>query len=181
MDNDALDEFRERISLANMNVNEILGYEPSAGKVLLYLSMVAALDCADAEDPEAAVASDLEIIPNVVELALRECGDKGIVPDLDLTIPELDRDERLDLFIDAQGFLEDLISAHMDEFGDGTEEGQILAYNEVVNSIIYMCSVVCARCKKKDVALDYIRNEIPSTYRFIKEECSLVPKESIGL
>ena len=179
MDDEIIQEFNERLSLANMNVSELLGYEPSVGKVLLYLSMVAALDCSDAEDPEAAVETDKDVIANITELAIGRGFDFGKESSLEFEDPKLNDDEWLELFLDAQGFLDDLIEAHTKEFGKDTDEELNLAYNEVGNSIVYMCAVLCARCKDRDKALNYVKENIPSVYRFITEECSLVPRDSV--
>ena len=177
MDELTTEEFKERLIAADDNVKELLGYEPSAGKIVLYLAMAAALDCADAAEPDDAVASDIEIIRNIVELAPtvedREAGKN------EFKEPVLDDDEWLDLFLDAQGFLEDVINSHLEEFGGDTEDQRIDAYTEVSNTLVYMCASACTMCADVKKALEFCRASIEETYKFINEECTLVSKDEI--
>lgn len=178
MGDTSLMDFLERMKIANENADTILGYEPSVGKVILYLSMAAACDCADAMKPDEAVETDIDVMNAVVPLARTNIGkwSKG-----GLTFdrkPEFNEDEWLDTFLDAQGFLEDTIKSHIDAYGD-TPEGKAAAFNEVSNIIVYMISAICARCQDPTVPSEYAAESIRKTYRFIREECTLVPKEKM--
>ena len=179
MDTVTMDEFKGRIEAADNNVRTLTEYEPSMPKVILYLAMSAALDCADAEDPDEAIATDLDIIGRIVELTGMIKGERDIVTHKFDNEPALDDDEWLEMFLDAQGFLEDVIKAHVDEYGDSTEEERIMAFTETSNSIVYMCASACSSCDDIPRALRYCRSSIERTYKYITEECTLVPKDEI--
>ena len=175
MNGDGISEFLERIKNANENADTLLGYEPSVGKMILYLSMAAACDCADAVDPDKAVESDIEVIGSVTEFAhanLNKWSGKNLTFDKK---PEFSEDEWLDTFVDAQGFLDDIISAHVKTYGD-TPEGKEKAFLEVSNILVYMISAICARCDNPDIPRKFAEESIGKTYRFIREECTRVPK-----
>ena len=177
MDELTMEEFKDRLGAADENVKELLGFEPSIGKILLYLSMSAALDCADAAEPDDAVASDIEIIDNIIDLASTlEGREEG---KLEFAEAVLDEQEWLDLFLDAQGFLEDVINSHLEEFGGETEDERIDAYTEVSNSLVYMCASACTMCTDPRKAFISCKASIEETYQFINEECTLVSKDEI--
>ncbi len=177
MDELTIEEFNERLCAADDNIKELLGFEPSVGKIILYVTMAAALDCADAAEPEEAISSDKEIIGNIVELAPEAEGRK--IEPYDFKEPVLDDDEWLDLFLDAQGFLEDIINSHLEEFGGDTEDERMDAYTEVSNSLVYMCASACSMCSDPKKALEFCRSSMDETFRFINEECTLVSKDEI--
>lgn len=172
------DEFDDRMKVANENVDTLIGYEPSVMNVILYLSMCAALDCSDAERPDEALESDIDVLRNVADEVtpkIQGWGWKHITME---SRPEPEGDDRLDLFMDAQGFLEDMIGDHLELFDD-TEEGRNEAYVEVSNMIVYMIAAICSRCDDKDKALTYAIDSMRRTFVFIRDECTLIPKEEL--
>ncbi len=174
-----LDDFTGRMKTANDNVNSILGYEPSIGKVILYLSMAAASDCADAMDPEEAVESDICVIETVVPLACQTARSWSSDEIIEFgKEPELNNNEWLDMFLDAQGFLDDVIEEHLKMFGESDEERQN-AFNEVSNTLVYMISAACARCSNALAPMKFAEAMIRKTYAYIKDECKLVPRDEI--
>lgn len=177
MDDLTIEEFKERLSAADDNVKELLGFEPSVGRIILYLSMAAALDCADAAEPDDAITSDMEIIDNILDLVPTVEGRK--VEKTEFKEPVVDDDEWLDLFLDAQGFLEDVINSHLEEYGGDTEEQRVDAYTEVSNTLVYMCASACSMCDDPSKAAIFCRESIKETYKFINEECTLVSKDEI--
>lgn len=179
MDTITMDEFKGRVEAADNNVRTLAEYEPSMPKVILYLAMSAALDCADAEDPDEAVATDLDIIGRITDLMGTIKDERNIETYRFDAEPVLDDDEWLEMFLDAQGFLEDVIKAHVDEYGDSTEEERITAFTETSNSIVYMCASACSSCDDISRALKFCRSSIERTHKYIVEECALVPKDEI--
>ena len=172
------DEFKERMKVANENVDTLIGYEPSVMNVILYLSMCAALDCSDAERPDEALDSDIDVLRNVTEVVgtkRQEWGWKTIKME---PRPEPEGDERLDMFLDAQGFLEDMIKGHLDIFDD-TDDGRNEAYVEVSNMIVYMIAALCSRCDDPVKAMDYAIDSMNRTFVYIRDECTLIPKEEL--
>ena len=177
MNGDEISGFLERIRNAKENTDTLLSYEPSVGKMILYLSMAAACDCADAVDPDKAVESDIEVIGSVTEFAyanLDKWSDRGLTFDKK---PEFSEDEWLDAFVDAQGFLDDTIDAHVKTYGD-TPEGKEKAFLEVSNILVYMISAICARCDNPDIPREFAEESVRKTYKFIREECTLIPKSA---
>lgn len=172
------DEFDDRMKVANENVDTLIGYEPSVMNVILYLSMCSALDCSDAERPDEALGSDIDVLRNVtdeVTSKIQGWGWKHIAME---PRPEPEGDDRLDLFMDAQGFLEDMIGDHLELFDD-TDEGRNEAYVEVSNMIVYMIAAICSRCDDRDKALTYAIDSMERTFAFIRDECTLIPKEEL--
>jgi len=178
MNAEEIDEFLDRTDAADENVMTLIGYEPSAAKVILYLSMTAALDCADAEDPDAAIETDIEILRNVAEV-MKQYRDVREIDTFTFDEPIIDDEEWLEMFLDAQGFLDDVLNAHLEQFGGSTEEERNYSFEEATNSIIYMCASACTACSDIPKALTYCESSVRRTHTFIEEECTLVPKESI--
>lgn len=172
------DEFCDRMKIANENVDTLIGYEPSVMNVILYLSMCAALDCSDAERPEEALESDIDVLRNVADEVAGRIGGWGWKDIAMEPRPEPEGDDRLDLFMDAQGFLEDMIGDHLELFDD-TDDGRNEAYAEVSNMIVYMIAAICSRCDDKGKAMAYAVDSMRRTFAFIRDECTLIPKEQL--
>lgn len=172
------EEFKGRMEIANENVDTLIGYEPSVMNIILYLSMCAALDCYDAERSDEALDSDIDILYNVTDLVKSKIEGWGWKQlELD-SRPEPEGDDRIELFMDAQGFLEDMINDHLELFDD-TDDGHNEAYLEVSNMIAYMISAVCSRCSDIDKAITYAVDSMRRTFAFIRDECTLIPKEEL--
>ena len=172
------EEFKERMEIANENVDTLIGYETSVMNIILYLSMCAALDCYDAERSDEALDSDIDILYNVTDLVKSKIEGWGWKQlELD-SRPEPEGDDRIELFMDAQGFLEDMINDHLELFDD-TDDGHNEAYLEVSNMIVYMISTICSRCSDIDKAITYAVDSMRRTFAFIRDECTLIPKEEL--
>ena len=170
------EEFKGRMEIANENVDTLIGYETSVMNIILYLSMCAALDCYDAERSDEALDSDIDILYNVTDLVKSKIEGWGWKQlELD-SRPEPEGDDRIELFMDAQGFLEDMLNDHLELFDD-TDDGHNEAYLEVSNMIVYMISAVCSRCSDIDKAITYAVDSMRRTFAFIRDECTLIPKE----
>ncbi len=172
------DEFADRMRVANENSDTLTGYEPSVRNVILYLSMCVAIDCADIWGSEEFLNEYKEVLECISQEALERKNEwdwKDLILD---SRPEPEGDERLDLFMDAQGFLYQVLDECKKEYGEPTEN-DFFAFEETSNMIVYMLSNVCVRCDRTEEALKYACSSIDRTYRFISEECTLVPEEEL--
>lgn len=172
------DEFADRMRVANENAEVLIGYEPSVRNVILYLSMCVAVDCSDIWGSEESLDEYIDVLKNISQEAKNRKSEWNWK---DLTLDdraEPEGNDRLELFMDAQGFLYHILDECKKEYGEPSENN-LFAFEETSNMVVYMLSNVCVRCDRTDEALEYACSSIRKTFKFISEECTLVPEEEL--
>ncbi len=150
------------IRYENLNLDVVLGDEPSLDRALIYLSMALAYDMMDRTEPEAVMNS---LKASVVQIAgyahileddwFPENGTLAFDGPLDLN-----EEEWNSLFSKAETLRQELLSQHLSSYGGEDEESFQKAYAQTTTCIVYMIAIGCARSTNVDDASEFACNQM---------------------
>ena len=167
------EKFIQSLEKEYENLKLVMDKEPVIDRAILLLCMATAVKCMDWSEPKKTLDACKESVRSVTEYAITVLDRWAPEGKFVFYNEEVTEQEWNDLFMESQNLAEDLLQAHLDNFG-ATEEGIMHAYNETLFCLTYMISTGCARCTDQSGAVEYAVKNLDKAFGFIETNCRRV-------